>query len=210
MSRPKVFLSVLCGAERTSWINPLLFDALMTLQTDPRFALTNAMAYGIDRVETTRNRAMQHARDECADFLIMADNDMVLPPNFGDILENVITSGKAIVGFAYARVLSRDWNVEMLETCGGGSRDGNFLRVGAIGSGVLILSAEVWRVIPKGPWFCWQYEDDETLSRKLSEDYSFCELAISSGLSVWEHSSTAGHLKTCDATKQAMRQGERS
>src|SRR4051812_32744136 len=74
MSKPKVFLSVLCQAERTGWINPFLYDALMTLQTDPRFSLTNVMAYGIDRVETVRNRAVQYARDEGADHLIMCDN----------------------------------------------------------------------------------------------------------------------------------------
>jgi hypothetical protein len=205
MSKPRIFLSVLCGAERTNWVNPLLFDALMTLQTDPRFSLTNVMAYGIDRVETVRNRAVQYARDEGADFLIMADNDMVLPSDFGDILENVITSGKSIVGFAYARVMSKDFSIEMLTLQGGGRPDGGFLRVGAIGSGVLILSAEVWRVIPKGPWFRWQVNDDEVLSRKLSEDYSFCELAREHGLTVWGHSSFAGHLKTSDITKQGRK-----
>ena len=200
--RPKILLSVLCGSsERTHWINPLLFDSLMALQIDSRLRILNIPAYAIDRVEVARNRCVQFARDDGAEILVMCDNDMTLPPDFGSILLEVISSGKPIVGFRSARVMAKDWSIEPLAPIDAGQQDGNFQQTGQVGAGLLILSSEVWRVIPRGPWFSWQYADDELLSRKASEDYAFCELAQSRGLTVWCHRSTAGHLKTCDITK---------
>src|ERR1700721_249229 len=96
-TKPKILVSVLCGRERTHWINPLLFDYLITLPLDQRFAIYNLNAYDFGSYQEARNRCMVFARDSGADTLVMIDNDITLPPYFSDILHQSVTTGKAIV-----------------------------------------------------------------------------------------------------------------
>ena len=207
----KIIISVLCGPERERWINPRLFDSLIALQWDSRFSILISNTYGFNRYEVARNRALQMARDNNPDALVQIDNDMVLPTQFGDVLSDAIASEKDVVGFPSARALLHGGHVtpesrifaRCVEALSPPERQGNcgeFVRARHVGTGVLIIRAEVWRRIPRGPWFKWLAADDELLSPRVAEDYYFCELAEKHGLSVWSHRSVAGHLKTIDIT----------
>jgi hypothetical protein len=199
MSKPRILIVVLSGSERDRWVSPRLFEAVIALTYDARLAV-HVETTNRDRYEVARNTCVKAARDMQADFLVMIDNDMVLPLGFADILLRIATSTKPIVGIPSARV-NGDGSVTSLAPFDNGERDGEFQRTGCVGGGVMILSSEVWRVIPCGPWFRWLTNDDELLTRKASEDYAFCELAQEHGLTVWAHQSTAGHLKTIDITR---------
>jgi hypothetical protein len=202
--RPRILILVLCGTERCGWVNPLLFEALLALQlADKGYSLAIDTLFSFDRVEVARNRGVQYARDTGADFLVMVDNDMVLPKDFAGALEQIVSSGKPVVSFPSARAFVGG-EVELLTPQDNGVVEGDFQQTGQAGSGVMVISSEVWRKIPRGPWFRWPTNDDELLSRQFSEDIYFCGLVQQHGLTVWVHRSIAGHLKTSDITSLRM------
>jgi hypothetical protein len=197
MSKPRVLLYVLCGRERDSWINPALFRSVQVLRDDKRLDVTVDIAYDLKPYERARNYCVMNAKHGGYTHLVQIDNDIVPPSNFRDVLHEVISSGKHVVGLKYG-ALNDDASFRMLSCHDNGMVDGNFRRTGVVGGGVLIISSQVWRTIPKGPWFRWLVNDDEWTTRKMSEDVYFCEMVQAHGLEVWTHKQAAGHLKTTD------------
>lgn len=195
--KPSVLVSVLCGRERDTWINPALFMSLLNLRHSS-FDVVIETAYDMKPHEYARNTCVLRAQAVGYTHLCMVDNDMVLPGNFDQILAEVITSGKAVVGLQYG-ALEDNGGLKMLSCHDNGHVDGNFRRTGLVGGGVLIINADVWGKIP-GPWFRWLSDGSEISKGKISEDYYFCELVQENGLEVWTHKQAAGHLKTLDIT----------
>jgi hypothetical protein len=198
--KPKVLVCVLTGLERHDWLSPWLCESLLELQRDTRFDLTVKMANHPFRVEHARNMGVSDAREMNADALLMIDNDNAPPAKFGDILHDALTTGKHVVMLSYGVWLHGADRPEIIPE-DNGPRDGNFRVTGCAGAGVTILSSEVWRVIPRGPWFKYLTNDDEMQTQQLGEDYYFCEFVQSHGIKVWTHQRLAGHLKTADATR---------
>jgi len=207
----KILISIPCGPERERWINPQLFDSLIALQWDARFSIFIRNAYGFNRYETARNWAMKQALDYNPDALCQIDNDMTLPAKFADILHESIVSEKDVVGLPSARALLPGGRVtpearvyagcvQALVPSGMSLGSGAFHETEYVGTGVMIIRSEVWRKIPRGPWFKWVAADDELSSPIQGEDYAFCDLVRSAGLKVWSHGTIAGHLKTIDIT----------
>lgn len=205
MSKPRILVCVLCGRERDTWVNPLLFLSLLNLR-DERYDVTVDTAYDLKPHAFVRNNCVTKAKHGGYDYLVQIDNDMVLPGNFANILQEVVTSGKAVVGLKYGAICD-DRSLTMLSCHDSGRVDGNFRRTGIVGGGVLIISSQVWTTIPKGPWFRWLVNEDEWSTRNMSEDVYFCELAQAHGLEVWTHKQAAGHLKTIDLTQIAGQLG---
>lgn len=201
MSKPRILVCGLTGTERTTWINPSLCSSLLRLQRDPRFDITVEMVIDQRPVEYARNTCVVKARAMRVSACLQIDNDNLLPADFGDILDDALSTGKAVVTLGYGALLPT--GPRMLSD-DNGPRDGNFRETGLGGGGVLIINSEVWRVIPRGPWFRSLPNDDEVMSCKSSEDYQFCELVQAHGLKVWTHEQLAGHLKTTDATRLVM------
>lgn len=198
----KVLVCVLCSTERSGWINPSLCCSLLGLQQDPRFDLTVEMVRDKMPVEHARNLAMVSARARGVDAAVMFDNDNVPPADFADILHDAIVTGKDVVSLPSGVLLETGPQIIPADN---GARDGNFRTTGCAGGGVLIVSSEVWRRVPRGPWFRWLTNDDEVLSRKLGEDYFFCELVQQHGMTVWTHEHVAGHLKTTELTHWTLK-----
>lgn len=198
--KPKVLVCVLCSIERTGWVAPPLCLSLIQLQQDPRFDCRIRMVTDAKPVEHARNLCVFAAREGGADVLVQIDNDMTLPANFADILHDAYRTGKAVVSLP-SGILPPE-GPQMIPG-DNGKKDGQFRVTGCAGAGVLVINSEVWRAI-SGPWFKWLANDDEVLSRKLSEDYYFCGLVQRHGLTVWTHERVAGHLKTVNATQWTL------
>lgn len=181
-------------------MNPWLCSALLRLQQDQRFDLAVWMAKDLRPTEFARNSCIAQARESGAVVCVQIDHDMTLPPTFGDILHDAIATDKAVVSLP-----SGIFPPEGLQVIPGdnGKPDGQFRQTGGAGAGILIVNAEVWRAI-LGPWFRWLTNDDELGSRRLGEDYYFCELVHEHGLKVWTHQCVSGHLKTVNLTPLAL------
>jgi hypothetical protein len=65
--KPRVLIFVLCGRERSDWINPGLFLALLRLRSE-RLDITVNCAYDFKPYETARNWCVQQARAQHADL----------------------------------------------------------------------------------------------------------------------------------------------
>jgi hypothetical protein len=174
----------------------------LRLQQDPRFDIVIEMVKDRRPVEHARNLCIVTARAFNADVCIQVDNDMTLPGDFADIVYEALAFGKHVVSLPSGCLLPEG---PAMIPGDNGPADGQFRECGRGGSGVLVIGAEVWRKIPRGPWFRWVTNDDEVLSRALSEDYYFCQLVQEHGLTVWTHQHVAGHLKTTDATAWTLR-----
>ena len=214
--KPKILVSVLCGRERTHWINPKLFDHLMTMHWNDCFNLLFLSAYDFGSYAEARNRCMVRARDGGSDYLVMIDNDMTLPGYFDDLLYQTAKTGKSVVALTAGVLCGRNRQPheesvrllthDVLNPDFEGEIDGDFQETKYAGTGVMIVSSEVWRAIPRGPWFKTVLNDNEVLSPKLGEDYYFCELVRQRGMKVWLHKRAfAGHLKTTNVTEIAAR-----
>ena len=200
--KPKVSLYVLSSTERGGWVNPYLVSSLMRLQRDSRLILKVGMVIDRRPVEHARNLCIIDARGKGADVCIQIDNDMTLPSNFADISLEAFRGGKSVVCLSYGALPADGPRMIPQDR---GTPDGDFQQIAQGGGGALIISSDVWKVIPRGPWFRWLANEDEVLSLRLSEDYYFCWLVQNQGLTVWTHKCEAGHLKTDDATKWVLR-----
>lgn len=79
-----VYIAVLCGAERSHWIHPMLHSLLMKWAfTERRVHFSHTLAYSIFPVSAARNRIVEDMfLKSDADILLMLDNDVVPQANF--------------------------------------------------------------------------------------------------------------------------------
>jgi hypothetical protein len=205
MSKPKVLLFVMCEKERSGWVHPGLVYSLLCLHTDPRFSFCAGFVFNQKPVQFARNHALTQARQHGVAMCIMVDNDQVPPDNFGDIIAASIAKRKLVVGLRTGVV--RTNNLPALLPSDSGQRDGEFQETRTIGTGIILIASEVWKKIPRGPWFRWLENDDEVLSMKLSEDLYFVQqLLPKHGIKVWVHDTPAAHMKTVDVAEMAKLQ----
>jgi hypothetical protein len=170
---------------------------------DPRFNVEIELALGLSPVDYARNTAVVAARTKQVNWLVLVDNDQMLPQNALDIIAEA-TPQVDVIGLSTG--ISQDagrtfrLNVDFIP----GMTHGNFMGVSKVGGGVLMLRNTCWTRIPKGPWFKTVQANDELHSITQGEDFFFCDLARASDLKIWTHRRGCGHLKTCDITRFAV------
>jgi hypothetical protein len=194
MSKPRVYITALCGPERSNWICPYLHSALMLMQSDKRFDVVPGMTYGVRAYDLARNAAIEQAKKERADWVLMADNDVI--PRFNPLDALAIAGDRAVIGWSYA-LGSGQGDYEIFPP---GERLGEFSEVGAVGAGLLAIHSSVWKRI-KAPLF-------RTLSDGINytgEDLYFCRLAQENGFKVWTPKQLIGHMHTVDVTGMVAR-----
>lgn len=193
MSKPRVLTTVLCGPERSNWICPYLHSALMLMQSDKRFDVVPGMQYGVRGYDIARNSAIEHAKKERADWVLMADNDVVPRFNPLDILAQA--GDRAVIGWSYA-LGSGQGDYQIFPP---GERSDEFTEVGAVGGGLMAIHSSVWKRV-KVPLF-------RTLSDGVNitgEDMYFSRLARENGFKIWTPKELIGHMHTVDVTGMVL------
>ena len=156
-------------------------------------------------VATARNRIAKKAMDAKADYVLMVDNDVVLPK---DALANLLEDAEDVCLGYYAH---RDSNnlysgkvcicklgefdyttLHTAEEFGEKRSDGEYkAMVHGGGMGCALIRTDVFRNL-KYPWFKWM---DYGNGRSLSEDLYFCEQLKNSGIPVFVDTRVAcGHM----------------
>jgi glycosyltransferase involved in cell wall biosynthesis len=192
MSKPRVYIAPLCGPE--NWIFPYLHSALMLMQSDKRFDVVPGMVYGVRGYDIARNAAIEQAKKERADWILMADHDVV--PRFNPLDVLAMAGDRAVIGWSYA-LGSGQGDYQIFPP---GERSGEFTEVGAVGGGLLAIHSSVWKRI-KAPLF-------RTLSDGINytgEDMYFCRLARENGFRIWTPKQLLGHMHTTDVTPNEAR-----
>lgn len=127
---------------------------------------------------TSENRnyiATQAIKKGCS-HLFFVDDDMVFEP---DILDKLLAHNKDIVGAVYnTKYEVQSPVVEYLDD----KRPSELFECGAIGTGLLLLNTEVFKVIPQ-MWF--EYEWYPNGMVKHSHDWLFCHKARKFGFKIW-------------------------
>lgn len=127
---------------------------------------------------TSENRnyiAAQAVNNGCT-HLFFVDDDMILPP---DTLERLLAHNKDIVGGVYlTKYEQQEPVVEYLDE----QRPKDLFKVGAIGTGCLLIKTEVFKKVPQ-IWF--NYEWNANGSVRMSHDWYFCYKARQHGYEIW-------------------------
>ncbi len=156
-------------------------------------------------VATARNKIAQQSMDEGADYVLMVDNDVVLPSN---TLRYLLEDPKEVCLGYYAHRVGRDHYDGLTILCKMGEFNYTQLHAAAEikalrdsgtykfqvhggGMGCAFIKTDVFRRI-KYPWYDWvNYEN----KGQLSEDLYFCEQLKNAGIPVYADTRVAcGHL----------------
>jgi hypothetical protein len=197
--KPKVLVCVLCGTERTNWINPVLMLCLVTMARDPRFDVAFQPVSDHRPFEYARNKTIALARDMGADWVLSFDNDNYVDANPLDVIAQA-SERQDVIGLSYGVGAAPD--CRYFPSQNHGAIDGAFREELSAAGGVLMVRKTVWEKIPRGPWFKWQHAPNELLEPDfgaMDEVTYFCNLVQQQGFKVWTHRTMrAGHLKTAE------------
>jgi len=196
--RPKVMITILCGQERTHWINPSLMQTLFQMQRDQRFESCIFPVQDVRPFELARNVSVEVARKASADWLVSFDNDNFMYGYNTPLDALAIARGRSIISFPCGFLV--EGQAHMREY-------GNeFTEVAFIGTGVIAIHRTVWEKIP-APWFKGVVPDSATALRSgdlrsgCGEDGFFQKRAQEHGFKLWAAPFLCGHYKTVDLTQ---------
>jgi glycosyltransferase involved in cell wall biosynthesis len=198
MKRPTVVISVLCGSERTQWINPKLAACLLAAAADQRYRVVIDFVQDLRPWDFARNTAMDAARKLEADWNMMLDNDIIPSAPLIDIVAAM--GDRRIAGAVYGQqagagyALAKGLELGVL---------GDFSKTTGVAGGMILAHREVWQRIPS-PWFKFETQDDELRRPNIGEDIYFSRLARQHGFVLWAYRVPFAHLRTADITRFAM------
>lgn len=197
----KLRIEVLCGIERTAWVNPFLIGGILGLRTE---SIKTEISFSIDQrpVEFARNTAAASALRTGADWLLMADNDQVITQNFSALVQEANTNPAVDVVCGYSwivkgRLVANVWQDArsliperlILEDNPG------FQEIEQGGSGVILIRRKVLETVP-APWFHTPL-NSQTGEIVDGEDAYFCKKAREHGFRIHTHAHfPCDHLKT--------------
>lgn len=179
-------ISVLCGRERDSWINPGLADRLLQSIADgmaSRRTVAVNLVEGISPVDKARNTAVSNfLRSPSFQWLLMLDNDVVPPENFLKVITEAESEGKYVFGVPTPMIGDGGllWNIAhrqdevhcaFFKTLPAGWHRCDFL-----GGAFLAVRRPVFETI-KSNWF-------DRMAEK-GEDFSFSQRAQDAGFQPW-------------------------
>ena len=197
-SRPKVMITILCGQERTNWINPNLMQTLYQMQRDQRFECSLFPVQDIQPYELARNVSVEAARKANAEWLVSFDNDNFMYGYNTPLDALAIAEDRRIISFPCGFLV--EGQAHMLE------HGNEFTEVPFIGTGIVAIHRMVWEKI-SAPWFKWVVPDFGTVSETgdlrpgRGESVFFQRLVQEHGFKLWAAPFLCGHYKTVDLTQ---------
>jgi GT2 family glycosyltransferase len=223
----RICIRLLCGQERGGWINPKLFGGLasnLQLFNVRQHEAQIGMLVDLTPIEYARNRASMDALEMGADWLLMIDNDQVIPDNLVELIEeahsspavNIVSIATWMMRRAQISPFPMVNNMPVCDTAAEkriperlwlkwqktwAERIGHpypgFQEVSSGGAGVMLIRRSVLERI-KAPWFHMPL-DQQTGEGRGGEDDYFCARATEAGFKIHCHRGfTCGHLKTVD------------
>ena len=137
-------------------------------------------------IAENRNYLAVQALKNGSDYLLMADDDMIFPP---DILDTLMADNKDIVGVAYHPRSEAGQIIKYMDEVTAVAIEAsddpkykNTFECHATGTGIILIKCEVFKKVPR-PWFMFEYH--ETGQCKLGEDWYFCREAKKAGYKIF-------------------------
>jgi glycosyltransferase involved in cell wall biosynthesis len=130
-------------------------------------------------VAEARNRCVELARENGADFLLFLDSDMVFPRT---ALQQLLAHKKDIVGATYPKRVAPHSVLGAALTDGRVEDDGALIEMRHMPTGCLLIDMKVFDAVA-APNF--RFLVDPQTGAIIGEDYDFCDRARAAGFSVW-------------------------
>ncbi len=127
-------------------------------------------------ITTGKNRLVQYARENKADYILLVDSDMMFPK---DGLVRLLAHEKDIVGCIYRRRFPPFGCVGTVLNDPGNADFSEALR---LPGGFILINMKVFDKLP-WPWFHERYNPEERVT--VSEDYAFSDLARDHGYKLY-------------------------
>jgi hypothetical protein len=135
-----------------------------------------------------RNSGCQKLLEVGWDYIMMLDDDMILP---NDAILRLMAHRQPIVSGLYYRRNQPICPVMLRNSPDGGSRQWitefkvpDLMEVDYVGSGCMLIHRSVLLTVPQ-PWFEWKVDRmDLPEKERMSEDFSFCQNARNKGIKV--------------------------
>jgi hypothetical protein len=191
-------ITILCGQERTDWINPKLMQTLFQMQRDKRFECCLFPVQDVRPFELARNVSVEAARKANVDWLVSFDNDNFMYGYNTPLDALAIAKDRRVISFPCGLLM--EGQVHMLE------HRNEFTEVRFIGTGIVAIHRTVWEKIP-AQWFKWVAPEFETvletgdLRSGCGESVFFQRRAQEHGFKLWAAPFLCGHYKTVDLTQ---------
>jgi hypothetical protein len=200
MNKPKILVTVLCGTERTNWINPDLLGNIVCMCRDPRFETSIFPVRDHRPVEVARNVALDTARKLGVDWCLQLDCDNFTQFNPLDVIAQA-TEAQRVIVLDYAECSGADRRFGLFANLvPNGETQGRFREVYFGPGGCLFVHRSVWEQIP-APWFKWEHGTGPLLMQGiLYEDVYLSKICAEHGIKTWAYEHPAGHFRTTDLT----------
>jgi hypothetical protein len=201
----KIIVSILCGSERTDWINPALVGWIMKGDCPDGVDAKISLAEDYWPIDFARNACVERALNGSFDWLLMIDNDMRPDDRAFKTIALANTKGLDILGFAYPIVTNFGLRPSVpLGKVEGANDDPDFEEVTAFGSGCMAIRMSVFERLSR-PFFkigiCPSEEGSE-FGRAIAEDIAFCMTARAKGFRTHiARGIPADHFKTISLLK---------
>ena len=147
-------------------------------------------------LDLNRDNIAQYGLDNNCEYILMIDSDMSYPPT---ILPTLVSRDKDVIGVDY---YTPRWNPKEKKS----DRVGPIIydydrknkgwkewgkvdetkpfRVDAVGTGIMLIKAKVFKKLKK-PWFPFFVYKDRKDTRIMGEDLGFCMKCLAKGIEVW-------------------------
>ena len=150
-----------------------------------------------------RNHLVRIALEAGAHYILFLDDDMTFPI---ETLVSFLRHDKDIIGAVYnMRTPPHRTAGYPLDPDAGFPREG-LLKMKHIPTGIMLVKTEVFKRI-KGPWFKYQWRDDEISDMNkdgmIGEDVLFCKRARHAGYEIWADFDIS--YQVCHFTEQMIK-----
>lgn len=151
-------------------------------------------------VDVARNKIVDIALQECADYILFVDSDVILPK---DTLVRLLDINSDIATGWYIKKMDGEGVSELFNPVSGSKTLGNILEsnipkggifdVAACGFGCTLVKTSICRTIKDKKQICFEYI--HTATGMCSEDIDFCNKATSLGYSIkFDAALRCGHI----------------
>lgn len=200
----KLLVCILCGQERTNWLNPALVEWLLAGKAVLGVDAEVSLVLNFWPVDHARNVAVERALSAGADWCLQIDNDTVPHPRTLAAIALADRRGLDVLGFAYPILCDAGICPSVLAgEIAQAKHDADFEEVPAFGSGCMAVRMSVFERLSR-PFFQIDVDenDSERVGRAEGEDMGFCRRARTAGVRLHiARGVAAGHLRTVNLLK---------
>src|SRR6266704_1614186 len=198
----KIVFGVLSTYERNGWHHPSITQFFADLPFQTGYAFRMIPVNNFQPAASGRNVFCKNFKDADADWICMIDNDMSIPANLIDVVNDAPADAGIVVPEFYLWDQTKSklvlcWGIDNAPEGKGVKAFGpGFHELSKCGTGVIFIRPHVLRQVPY-PYFKYLYNADQGMDG--TEDIQFCLSARKLGLKIYGNNAVkVGHYHSVE------------